>query len=181
MNILVFSDIHGSKIRLEKVLEKLISDNYDKIIICGDLLYHGARNPLPEGYDPKGVTALLNSLKTRIVAVRGNCESEVDQMVLEFPVLGDYSYYNIDGRTIFITHGHGYAPENLPPLESGDIFLSGHTHLPVAKEEKSIYICNPGSISLPKGGYEPSYGILNKKGFVVKELFTDKIIYEVNF
>lgn len=170
MKFLIISDIHGSETALQKVLNIYKECDFNKIIICGDLLYHGARNPLPEGYNPKGVYELLNKNKLNIISVRGNCESEVDQMVMEFPVLGDYSYYTIGDRTIFITHGHTYSPDNMPPLNSGDIFVSGHTHIPVNENVKGINIINPGSISLPKGGWEATYGVLTKDKYELKSL-----------
>lgn len=181
MKNLIISDIHGSEDALVEVLKLYNRKEFDKIIICGDILYHGARNPLPEGHNPKGVIEILNSLKGSIIAVKGNCESEVDQMVMEFPVMGEYSYYKVGKRTIFITHGHSIGPDSTPPLNLGDIFLSGHTHIPMAEKRNGINLLNPGSISLPKGGYDPSYGILTEKSFRVFSLKKDEIICELDF
>lgn len=176
MKFLIVSDIHGSESALDRVLEVFSSGSFDKVIICGDLLYHGARNDLPQGYNPKGVLAKLNGIKQTIIAVRGNCESEVDQMVLEFPVMADYSYYAAGSRTLFITHGHIYNPENLPPLNSGDIFLYGHTHLPEVREKEGVILFNPGSISIPKGGNEPTYGIIEDDVITINSLENHRVL-----
>lgn len=176
MDFFVISDIHGSSTALQKALDIYKKGNYRKIIICGDLLYHGARNPLPEGYNPKGVIELLNAIGNEIVAVKGNCESDVDQMVLSFPINAQYSHIITDSRDIFITHGDKYSPENLPPLSSGSLFISGHTHIPTAEKVGGIFLLNPGSISLPKGGFEPSYGVLNENLWEVRCLSNTNII-----
>lgn len=181
MTFFVISDIHGSSTALNKAIKIYQSGNYDKIIICGDILYHGARNPLPEGYAPKEIISILNELKNEIVCVRGNCESEVDSMVLEFPVSSDYSYYLNGKRDMFITHGHIYGQENLPPLKDGSILLSGHTHIPLAESRDGKYILNPGSISLPKGGFNPSYGILTDSLWEVRDLNSQETIISCNF
>nr|WP_307774917.1 phosphodiesterase [uncultured Cetobacterium sp.] len=171
MKIFVISDIHGSSFYLKKALEAFEKERCDYILILGDELYHGPRNPLPEEYDPKKVVELLNPLKNLIVAVRGNCDSEVDQMLLEYPIMGDYSTILWEGKRIFSTHGHIYNKENLPPISKGDILIYGHTHIPLCEEnEEGVYILNPGSISLPKGGYENSYGVFEDGKFLVKTL-----------
>ncbi len=181
MELLVISDIHGSSTALDKILEIYNSRKFDKIIICGDVLYHGPRNPLPEGYNPKVVAEKLNSIKSELMVIRGNCESEVDEMVLEFPVMGTYSYYNVGEHDVFITHGHKYNRENLPPLKKDSILLTGHTHIPTGDKTNDIYFFNPGSISLPKGGFEPSYGILNSESWTVYGLNSEKILIETKF
>ena len=130
-------------------------------IIPYDALYHGPRNPLPEGYNPAEVANLLNHYKDQIIAVRGNCDSEVDQMLINYQMMETYSTILFDDRKMFLTHGHIYNPENLPTLCDGDIFAFGHTHLPVAEKCGGIYIFNPGSITLPKGGNPKSYGVFD--------------------
>lgn len=158
MKCMIVSDIHGSYDDLKKVIDIFEEEHMDQLILLGDLLYHGPRNPLPEGYDPKGVIALLNQYKDKIVAVRGNCDAEVDQMVLNFPIRADYSQLYIDGHRFFITHGHLYNEEQLPLLNKGDVLMYGHFHKPVAKKENDLYIFNPSSISLPKAGVK-SFGV----------------------
>lgn len=163
------SDIHGSLFWLDKALEKVEEEQPDSIIILGDFLYHGPRNPLPDGYDPQGVAARLRVYSKQIVAVRGNCDAEVDQMLLEFPMMGDYALILHEGRWIYATHGHGYSIDNLPALHEQDIFIQGHTHVPVADIKKGIYVLNPGSISLPKDNYPNTYGIIQNGAFSVKD------------
>lgn len=178
MKIFVMSDIHGSSYFLKKALEAYKKEEAKYILILGDELYHGPRNPLPLEYNPKEVTDILNNYKDKIIAVRGNCDSEVDQMMLQYPILGDYSTIFLKEKRIFVTHGHVYSEENLPNICEGDIFMYGHTHLPVAYEKDGIYRLNPGSISLPKGGNVNSYGILEDNYFCIKSLDGD-IIKEI--
>lgn len=158
MKLFIVSDIHGSLEDLKKVLDLFEKEKADKLVLLGDLLYHGPRNPLPEGYNPKEVAQLLNHYKDKIIAVRGNCDAEVDQMVLDFPMRADYSELFIDNHRFFITHGHLYNEESMPLLNEGDILMYGHFHKPIAKKENGIVIFNPSSISLPKAG-EKSFGI----------------------
>lgn len=139
------------------------------MVLLGDLLYHGPRNPLPKDYEPSSVLALLNSYKDKIISVRGNCDSEVDQMVLAFPMLADYTILFDGTRRIFATHGHLYNEDQMPPLEDGDMLIHGHTHIPVAKEVKGRYIVNPGSISLPKENNPNSYGVLEDGVVTIKD------------
>lgn len=181
MRFLVISDIHGSVTAFEKVLDIFNEGSFDKIIICGDLLYHGARNPLPEGYNPKTLSELLNNVKENLIVVKGNCESEVDSMVLDFPISGDYSHLITPELNVFLSHGHVYSPENLPSLKAGSVFISGHTHIPTADKIDSIYCLNPGSISLPKGGFNPSYGILTDNVWEVRDLNENIIIKSCDF
>lgn len=181
MDFFVISDIHGSTTALKRAIQLYKSGNYQKIIICGDLLYHGARNPLPAGYNPKEVIEILNDIKQDIVAVKGNCESEVDSMVLDFPLESLYSYIYNENREIFITHGHRYNTDNIEFLREGSIVLSGHTHIPKAKMVNGLYDLNPGSISLPKGGFPPSYGILTESSWMVFELESGGNIHSINF
>lgn len=180
MKLLVMSDVHGSLAGLERALEKFGEERTDYILSLGDLLYHGPRNPLPESYNPKEVAARLNAYKDKIMTVRGNCDAEVDQMLIEFPVLADYAVLFLDGRRIFATHGHHHHMEHLPHLSPGDIFIQGHTHIPVAERRGEIYVLNPGSVSLPKGNDAASYGVLDEKGFTVKD-FAGKVLKEIAF
>lgn len=168
MKIFVISDIHGSIYYLEKALECFKREEADYILILGDILYHGPRNPLPTDYNPKSVAEKLNLYKDKIIATRGNCDSEVDQMLLEFPIMSDFTNLFLGDKRIFATHGHLFIEEKLP-IGEGDILISGHTHLPLA-EKKDIYIFNPGSITLPKGGNSNSYGVLTSSSWEVKDL-----------
>lgn len=161
----VASDIHGSLEAAQCIIEAFNKHRCEGILLLGDSLYHGPRNPLPDRYQPKEVALLLNQYKQFIISVRGNCDSEVDQMVLEFPTLANYSYFNLGDHRLFLSHGHLYPHEPLPFLREGDLYLAGHTHIPIAKEEAGIYLLNPGSLSLPKGGHEPSYAILDEQEF----------------
>ena len=152
MKLLIASDIHGSAYWCRVLMDRIEEESPDRIILLGDLLYHGPRNPLPDEYDPKQVAAMLNSVAERVVAVRGNCDSEVDQMMLEFPCLGDYALVVDEYKTIFATHGHVFGPENVPPLPGSSMLLSGHTHVKTSDVRDGIIFANPGSISLPKDG-----------------------------
>lgn len=156
--LMIASDIHGDAETTDLLLERYRESGAERLVLLGDILYHGPRNELPSGYAPKRVIELLNPYKNEILAVRGNCESEVDQMVLDFPVLAEYAYIAVDRLRIFVTHGHNFNMEKRPPLASGDILLHGHTHIPAAEKfgEDNYYI-NPGSVSIPKEGSPKSY------------------------
>lgn len=154
MKALIVSDIHGSLPAAQRTTE--LAEGADLVLCLGDVLYHGPRNDLPEGYNPKAVITLMNSLADRIVAVRGNCEAEVDQMVLTFPVMGTTAEVYMDGYRMTLSHGHIYNEENLPP--GAGIFLYGHTHIPVCHLRNGVLCFNPGSASIPKGGWEASFG-----------------------
>ena len=158
MKLMIVSDIHGSYDDFKRVMDIYEEEQVDKLILLGDLLYHGPRNPLPEGYQPKKVIQLLNQYKDKIIAVRGNCDAEVDQMVIEFPMRSDYIEMYIDQHRFFLTHGHLYDETHLPMLQQGDVFMYGHFHKPALKKENGIIFFNPSSISLPKAG-EKSFGI----------------------
>lgn len=179
MKIFVISDIHGSVYYLKKALEAFKEEKAQLLLILGDELYHGPRNDLPKEYNPKEIVELLNPLKNNIVAVRGNCDSEVDQMLLEYPIMGDYSTILWNGKRIFATHGHIYNRENIPCINKDDILIYGHTHLPLAIKENGIYILNPGSISLPKGGNKNSYGVFCKDEFIIKD-FNGNILDKID-
>lgn len=180
MKLMLISDIHGSSAWLDRAMAKAAEEQPDQIIMLGDFLYHGPRNPLPDGYDPKQVAATLNEHKHNLIAVRGNCDAEVDQMLLEFPMMADYAMLYFEGRRIYVTHGHGYSIEQLPPLAPGDVFIQGHTHVPVADIKDGIYVLNPGSIALPKENFPNSYGILKAGAFIVKD-FAGEVIKRIEF
>jgi len=139
------------------------------------LLYHGPRNPLPEGYDPKEVAALLNYYKTQLLTVRGNCDAEVDQMMLEFPCLADFTQLFVDGHVFYVTHGHLFDVNHLPPLNKGDIFMHGHFHVPMLRKQDDIYVANPNSASLPKQG-EASYIVYENHTLTMYRLEDDTVI-----
>ena len=162
MKILFLSDIHGVPSTLEAALAAADTLQPDKIVLLGDLLYHGPRNGVPNFYDPVKVAKILNGLKDRLVAVRGNCDAEVDQMMFEFPMMSDYAVLDAGSETFFLTHGHLFNEYQLPPIGMGTVLAHGHTHVPELKKLAcGITIFNPGSISLPKGGSSRSYGFFD--------------------
>lgn len=169
MKLMIASDIHGSAYYCKKMIEAYQREQADRLLLLGDILYHGPRNDLPEGYDPKAVIAMLNPLKQELLCVRGNCDTEVDQMVLEFPILADYCLLEINGQTIFATHGHHFNPQNPPMLKEGDILLNGHTHIPANQNMSTYTYMNPGSVSIPKEGSAHGYMIFDGN-FVWKDL-----------
>ncbi|MBT9775870.1 phosphodiesterase [Clostridium sp. MCC353] len=178
MKYLFASDIHGSAYYCKKVLDVYKNSGAQRLILLGDILYHGPRNELPKDYNPKEVFAMLNELKDEIYAIRGNCDSEVDQMVLEFPMMADYALLALNGKTFYATHGHVFHEDNLPPLQAGDILIHGHTHLPVAEKKGEIYILNPGSTSLPKEGNPNSYAVLEENVFKILT-FEGEVLKEI--
>lgn len=167
MKYMFASDIHGSAYYCQKMLEEYRRSGAERLILLGDLLYHGPRNDLPKEYAPKQVIAMLNEYKNEIIAVRGNCEAEVDQMVLEFPVMADYAILVLNGLTFFATHGHLFNQDQMPPMKKGDILVHGHTHLLKAEQVNGHYILNPGSTSIPKGGNPATYAILDEQDFKI--------------
>ncbi len=169
MKYLFASDIHGSAYYCRKLLDAFREEQAERLVLLGDLLYHGPRNDLPKEYAPKEVIALLNEHKNKIYAVRGNCEAEVDQMVLEFPVMADYCILSVDGRTFYATHGHIYNQDNLPPLQEGDILIHGHTHVLKAQQMDGYILLNPGSVSIPKEGNPATYAVLENSIFTIKD------------
>ena len=178
MKLMFASDIHGSRSACEAVLAAYKAEGAERLVLLGDLLYHGPRNDLPKEYAPKEVIAMLNELKNEIYAVRGNCEAEVDQMVLNFPVMADYCILAIDGLTFYATHGHVYNENNLPPFREGDILIHGHTHVLKAEQRGGYILLYPGSVSIPKEGNPPTYAVLEDKVFTIKD-FDGNIIKEM--
>ena len=170
MKIMIASDIHGSAYYCRKMLDRYAAEGADRLLLLGDLLYHGPRNDLPRDYAPKQVIEMLIELKDRILCVRGNCDTEVDQMVLPFPILADYALIQAGDRTVFATHGHNHNLDKLPPLRQGDILLHGHTHVPKCVDVDGITYMNPGSVSIPKEGSRHGYMILQDGDFRWKDL-----------
>lgn len=170
MKLLIASDIHGDLSSAELVLQAFDAEKCDKILLLGDLLYHGPRNDLPKTYAPKAVIELLNKNKEKLLCVRGNCDTEVDQMVLNFPILADYCYLELDGLCVFATHGHHHNTQTPPPLRNGEILLHGHTHVLCCEEfgNDNVYL-NPGSAALPKEGNPRTYMIYENRTFTVKD------------
>lgn len=174
MKFMIASDIHGSAKYCSMMVEKFKEEKADKLILLGDILYHGPRNDLPEEYNPKKVIKMLNELKNVILCVRGNCDAEIDQMVLEFPIMADYIAVVVENKTIFATHGHIFNPQNPLALKKNDILLCGHTHIPKNLVCKNFQYMNPGSISLPKENSFHSYMIFSNDSFTWKNLLTGK-------
>ena len=174
MRLMIASDIHGSAFCCRQLLEAYKREKADRMLLLGDILYHGPRNDLPKEYAPKKVISMLNAMKKDLICVRGNCDTEVDQMVLEFPILADYCFLDLDGQVIYATHGHVWNPKNLPMLNDGDILLNGHTHIPACEEidgdSGRIIYMNPGSVSIPKEKSEYSYMIYEGGLFEWKNL-----------
>ena len=176
MKWMIASDIHGSAACCEKLLAAFGREQADRLLLLGDLLYHGPRNDLPQGYAPKEVIAQLSGVRDKVFCVRGNCEAEVDQMVLPFPVLADYCLLEQKGRVIFATHGHHYNLENPPLLQPGDVLLHGHTHIPAKDNSLGFWYLNPGSVSIPKENSPHSYMTLEDGQFLWKDL--DGAVYD---
>jgi putative phosphoesterase len=179
MRLMFASDIHGSLPAAERVLERFAQSGAQWLIILGDVLNHGPRNALPEGYAPAEVAGKLNGAAARIIAVRGNCDSEVDQMLLDFPITAPWQQVLTERCRLFLTHGHLYSPEKLPSLCAGDVLVYGHTHIPVAEKRGDIFLFNPGSVSIPKGGFPASYGLLEGDRLQVLALDDHQVIAEV--
>ena len=180
MKYLIASDLHGSAHWCRALLDAAQREQADRIILLGDLLYHGPRNDYPAEYDTRAVTALLNSVKDKLLTVRGNCDSEVDQMVLEFPMMAEYAFVEADGLRLFLTHGHNYGPDRLPPLQPGDFLVCGHIHLPVCRKMGEITYLNPGSVSLPKENTPHSYMTLENSVFTWHDLATGEVFSPLN-
>ena len=180
MKWMIASDLHGSAYYCRKMLEAFEREGADRLFLLGDLLYHGPRNDLPREYAPKEVIPLLNGKKEKLLCVRGNCDAEVDQMVLEFPVLADYAVLPVGQRLIYATHGHIYHVKNLPPLAPGDVLLHGYTHVPAWTEfgQGNLYL-NPGSVSIPKENSPHSYMTLEGNTMQWKELESSAVFHEL--
>ena len=180
MKWMIASDLHGSAYYCRKMLEAFEREGADRLFLLGDLLYHGPRNDLPREYAPKEVIPLLNGKKEKLLCVRGNCDAEVDQMVLEFPVMADYAVLPVGQRLIYATHGHIYHVKNLPPLAPGDVLLHGHTHVPAWTEfgQGNLYL-NPGSVSIPKENSPHSYMTLKGNTMQWKELESSAVFHEL--
>jgi len=179
MKLMFASDIHGSLPATERVLSLFAESGARYLVILGDVLNHGPRNALPEGYAPADVATCLNSVADRIIAVRGNCDSEVDQMLLHFPLTAPWQQVLTPGQRLFLTHGHLFGPDNVPALSAGDVLVYGHTHIPVAVRKGEIFHFNPGSVSIPKGGYSASYGMMESNKLRVLALNDQRVIAEV--
>ncbi len=169
MKLFIASDIHGSVYYLDKMLKAFKTEGAEKLVLLGDILYHGPRNDLPKDYAPKKVIEALNEISEKIICVRGNCDTEVDQMVLDFPILSDYAIIFDGASSIYLTHGHN-KDALLPKLCEGDVLISGHTHVPKSEKENGTYHLNPGSVSIPKEGSERGYIVYENKCFKWKNL-----------
>lgn len=167
---LIASDIHGSAAYCRQLMEHFEAEKADRLILLGDLLYHGPRNDLPKEYDPRQVAATLNRYKDRIWCVRGNCDADIDQAVLDFPILASYAIFRLSQRTIFATHGHLLEGYNTPRLQPSDILLCGHTHVPACDQLEDCIYLNPGSVSIPKEDSPRSFMTLENDHFVWKKL-----------
>ena len=162
---MIASDLHGSSVWTKKLIDKFNEENCDNLLLLGDLLYHGPRNALPNEYDTMETAKLLNSIKDKIIAVRGNCDSEVDEMVLEFDIKERNMMLYIDGVQFFATHGHIYNETNLPSLQHFDVLLNGHTHVTTFNKHKDFVFVNPGSTSIPKQDTKHSCAIYVNRTF----------------
>lgn len=177
MKLFFASDLHGCVPATERALAEFEQSGAETLVLLGDVLYHGPRNPIPEGYDPANVAELLNQYADKIVAVRGNCDSEVDQMLLSFPMMTDYAWVILEsGQRLFLTHGHIYNAQKRPALKQGDVIVHGHTHIPVAELDGEQYVFNPGSVTFPRNGFAPSYGLLENKQLKVMTFEGETIV-----
>ena len=170
MKYVIASDIHGSAYYTNELLKAYEAEAANRLILLGDILYHGPRNPLPREYDPQRVCTMLNLYKDQILCIRGNCDSEVDQMVLEFPILAEHIWLDLGETTAFLSHGHVYNLENPPLVAKGTILMNGHFHIPSCINQGGLTYMNPGSISLPKENSEHSYMVYENREFLWKNL-----------
>ena len=180
MTVMIASDIHGSAAFCAKMAERFREEDADRLLLLGDLLYHGPRNDLPLEYEPKKVIEMLNALGQRIFCVQGNCDSQVDQMVLGFPICAEYAVFAAGKSLVYASHGHIFNAENPPPLCNGDILLCGHTHVPAKKSCGKFTYLNPGSVSIPKEGSAHSYMVYEDGLFVWKNLLDGKAYDELS-
>ena len=176
MRWIIGSDLHGSAEYTAKFLEAVESEKADRILLLGDILYHGPRNALPELYGPMQVYEMLNKYKDKILCVRGNCDAEVDQCVLEFPIMAEYMQIVDSGKMIFATHGDHYNTGHLPPLSGIDVLLHGHTHIPACEDHNGYIYCNPGSVSIPKDGPVHSYAVYEDGTFYLKDVECGEVL-----
>ena len=174
MKLLFASDLHGSEHYVNLLTKRIADEKPERVILLGDLLYHGPRNRLPDGYDTQAAAALLNAIDPPPLCIRGNCDGEVDQMLLHFPILTDYAAILADGKLIYLTHGH-HIPEASKALHAGDILFYGHTHIPAFEEMDGIYYVNPGSVSIPKNGSCHSYLIWEDGALSWRDVTTDEV------
>ena len=170
MKLLIASDIHGDIECCKAMINAASAHNVNKILLLGDILYHGPRNDLPKNYAPKSVISALNEISDKLICVRGNCDTEVDQMVLEFPILADYAVLADGGLTVYLTHGHKFGEQNPPPMPKGSVLLCGHTHIPAWNAHEDFIYVNPGSVSIPKNGSHHGYMLLENGVFTWKDL-----------
>ena len=177
MKLFIASDLHGSAFYTAMMLEQFKKSGAEQLLLLGDILYHGPRNDLPEEYAPKKVIEELNPLKNYLLCVRGNCDTEVDQMVLQFPVLADYIVVETGKHTIYCTHGHKYGEDNPLPMSDGSILLCGHTHVPKCTDHGNFIYMNPGSVSIPKENSHHGYMTYEDGVFLWKD-FDGNIIRE---
>ena len=169
MKLLIASDIHGDIKCAENLMDVAQNEHPDKIVLLGDILYHGPRNDLPENYNPKAVITLLNNYKDNFICVRGNCDAEVDQMVLDFSITADYEKISDGDISIVLSHGHVYSPEKLPPEDSITVFLYGHTHVQKIEYAGDTLCINPGSVTIPKKNNPRTYAIYENGEFFIRD------------
>lgn len=180
MKWMIASDIHGSEFYCNQLLEAYRSEGADRLLLLGDILYHGPRNDLPKDYAPKKVIARLNEMKDEILCVRGNCDTEVDQMVLDFPIMAEYLLLPVGEKLVFAVHGHNFNENNLPSIKKGDVLLHGHTHVAKCVEHEDYVYMNPGSVSIPKEDSWRGYMTLEGNTFTWKDLDgITKKVYEI--
>lgn len=170
MKLMIASDLHGSVYYVNKLMARFREEAPDKLLLLGDLLYHGPRNALPKSYNCPDVADQLNAIKDQIIAVRGNCDAEVDQAVLDFPISADYALLHVNGLTLYATHGHLWNDRNPPPMAKGTVLLNGHFHVPTCDPHPDFLYLNPGSTSIPKGGSVGSYMTLEGQTFTWKDM-----------
>ena len=175
MKYMIASDIHGSTYYCRAMLDAFEKEGADRLILLGDILYHGPRNDLPRDYAPKEVIAMLNAKKDALLCVRGNCDTEVDQMVLDFPILADYAVLDLGKKLLYLTHGHHHNEKTPPPMREGDILMNGHTHVPKCTEHEHFVYMNPGSVSIPKEGSAHGYMTVENGIFLWKDLSGNEI------
>ena len=174
MKLMIAYDLHGSAYYVRELLCRMEEEAPEKLLLLGDNLFHGPRNDLPRGYDTKKTAAMLNALEKAPLCIRGNCDGEVDQMVLDFPVLADFAAVFADGYTLYLTHGH-HLDEASKAAASGDIVLYGHTHIPAFEQKNGNYYVNPGSVSIPKEGSRHSYLLFENGVFTWKDVETGEV------